>query len=521
MPMKRNSLENLTFEPSFFTPEVREGFYISEMIKRHHAAQLSVLAQIDRVCRKYNLRWYADNGTLLGCIRHGGYIPWDDDIDICMMRADMERLLDVAGQELPEEYQVLNVRRNGYEYLIAQITNGLTIGLTGERLQQSHGCPYIVGIDIFAMDDLYDDPETEEARCKKAALVIEALTAVKDGLAGTRECRELIDRVERTFHRRINRKKHTYRDLLVLAEDIFSEHQDPDARRVAHLFHWALKRVRSYEKAWFGDAIQMPFENTWLPVPERYDHVLKTEFRDFMRVIKGTGTHEYPVYDNQEQLLLEQNHCHTGRYTLRKEHLLNHLRREKPAAPPGEKKEIVFLPVKADWWSTMKPFWEKACADPDVTVTVIAVPYLEADPDGGNPRPVFERDLFPPEVELTDPSAYDFGIHHPDTIVIQHPYDEWSFAVHLPAFFRSGNVRGFTKELVYIPCHDAASPAETDELSKKALQVLIEQPAVVNADIVVVKDERMRNLYLETLTRITGEDTLSAWSEKIRSEWGG
>ena len=71
--------------------------------------------------------------------------------------------------------------------------------------------------------------------------------------------------------------------------------------------------------------------------------------------------------------------------------------------------------------------------------------------------------------------------------------------------------------LVYIPCHDAESPGETEHAARKALQVLIEQPAVVNADTVVVRDEAMRQLYLDTLTEITGKDTASVWAGKILS----
>ena len=72
---------------SFFLPESREGFYVSDMMKRYWAAQLKVLHEIRAICARHDIPWYADYGSLIGAVRHGGYIPWDDDFDICMMHA--------------------------------------------------------------------------------------------------------------------------------------------------------------------------------------------------------------------------------------------------------------------------------------------------------------------------------------------------------------------------------------------------------------------------------------------------
>ena len=92
----------MQFPYTYFEDEVREGFYISGIIKRAWAAQLEVLEIVDKICQKHNIRWFADCGTLLGAVRHGGYIPWDDDLDICMLRDDYIRFNEIAEQELPE-----------------------------------------------------------------------------------------------------------------------------------------------------------------------------------------------------------------------------------------------------------------------------------------------------------------------------------------------------------------------------------------------------------------------------------
>ena len=68
----------------FFKEEVREDFYISAEMKRVWAVEMKVLSFVISVCKKYDIPYFADYGTLLGTVRHKGFIPWDDDIDIAL-----------------------------------------------------------------------------------------------------------------------------------------------------------------------------------------------------------------------------------------------------------------------------------------------------------------------------------------------------------------------------------------------------------------------------------------------------
>lgn len=86
----------LTFDDSYFLGETRDGFYIEPMMKCAWAAQLEVMCVIKQICEKYDIPYFAYYGTLLGTIRHKGFIPWDDDMDICMLRKDYQRFLEVA-----------------------------------------------------------------------------------------------------------------------------------------------------------------------------------------------------------------------------------------------------------------------------------------------------------------------------------------------------------------------------------------------------------------------------------------
>ena len=96
----------MILDNNFFKREVRCGFEIDEMMKRAWAAQMEVLTVIDKICKKNGLRYFADAGTLLGAVRHQGFIPWDDDIDISMLRKDYNELIQIMPQELPRGFVI-------------------------------------------------------------------------------------------------------------------------------------------------------------------------------------------------------------------------------------------------------------------------------------------------------------------------------------------------------------------------------------------------------------------------------
>ena len=98
----------------FFYEEVRDGFYIPSIMKRAWGAGLTILSEVDRICRKYEIPYYAGYGTLLGAVRSSSFIPWDDDIDLMMLRSDYNRFLSVAEKELPEELALDVFIRNSF-----------------------------------------------------------------------------------------------------------------------------------------------------------------------------------------------------------------------------------------------------------------------------------------------------------------------------------------------------------------------------------------------------------------------
>lgn len=83
---------------------------------------LEILKTVDEICRRHGLKYWLTCATLLGAVRHGGFVPWDDDLDIAMMRDDYLKLMEILPAELPEQYELQNdVTEPGYVYMYCKV----------------------------------------------------------------------------------------------------------------------------------------------------------------------------------------------------------------------------------------------------------------------------------------------------------------------------------------------------------------------------------------------------------------
>ncbi len=130
-------------------PDKREEHVEDTDLRQCQLILLRILKIIDYVCKKHNITYWLDSGTLLGAVRHGGFIPWDDDLDIAMTREDYERFLKIAPEELPEDLFVQNLDTTEFA------SNTWTqIKDRKSRIVLSEDALYHQGlyVDIFPMD---------------------------------------------------------------------------------------------------------------------------------------------------------------------------------------------------------------------------------------------------------------------------------------------------------------------------------------------------------------------------------
>lgn len=304
-------MERLEFDESYFQEEEREGFVVAPMMKKTWAAQLEVLSEFDKVCRAHDIRYFADWGTLLGAVRHHGFIPWDDDIDIAMLRPDYMKFLSVAS-ELPAGYEVVNPENDkDWANLVQRVINSRILEVNEERLWKYHGCPYVVGLDIDVLDYVPRNADEDHLLLKMVYIVLKSVGAEEEYRAGKcsfEKMHSFLAQIEDLCGVPIDYSRPLAQQLRVLADRLCMLYNDEDADYVQFIPSRITNRPNYIiPKEHYAKTLYVPFENIEMPIPAGYDGILRLMYGDdyMTPARKGCG-HEYPFYQDQERMLKEK-----------------------------------------------------------------------------------------------------------------------------------------------------------------------------------------------------------------------
>ena len=508
------------FSDEWFHDEVRSGFYVDSLQKCAWAAQIEVLMEIDGICKRNHIKWFADWGTLLGAIRHAGFIPWDDDIDICMLREDYEQFRKVVEHELPEGYVVCDRRKGGFEYFLLRIWNTeYSAVINPDWINKYHSFPFQAGIDIFPLDYICSDPTTEQMRKDIVRELIYCVKLIEMEGETSEYINRLIDQVEELLRVKLIRSKPLKPQILDLIENMFQLFTRDEAAEVAYMQYWIERDECAFPLHAYRETAFLPFETIKVPVPIGFDDVLRVEYGDYSKMIKGGSDHDFPYYSKMELAFSKDLGLSDGelpyRYKVKSDDYPL-IPKRRISSKNKEKREVVFLPFKSACWKSLEPFYNEEMADENCEVYVIPVPWYNKYLNGTIGEIHFDELSYPENVHLTKLNEYNIKERQPSKIYIQNPYDEYNFSYSVYPLFYARELRRHTNQLVYVPYFVPAEVEINDELGYRAMSNYVTVPGVITSDVTFVHSEKMRKSYIRRLTEDVGEETREIWEEKIR-----
>jgi len=302
----------IDFPDSFFEEEVRCDFTITSMMKRAWAAEMEVFAAIDKVCKENDINYSAGYGTLLGAVRHKGFIPWDDDMDIIMLREDYDKFVKVAPTALPKGFVVAGMYASS-ERLQEACFAAHTRIIADENqwdfndyMKYFHGFPYQrIGVDIFPMDTISSNDNLWNLQ-KSCYLAGMTLLTHWDEAVATKQLEEHIVFLEKLSGVTIPRTGNVKNFIWRLLDATISLARKEEKSRCTYMVTYSQWGSYSFEKDWIHNTTEVPFENITVPIPVEYDKVLSQVYRDYMTLKKGGGAHDYPFYGDMEEELAKQ-----------------------------------------------------------------------------------------------------------------------------------------------------------------------------------------------------------------------
>jgi len=264
-------------EIQFYEKFLLEKYYNPKQdipfIKKIHKVQeatLGILEEIDRVCSKFDLKFFPYFGTLLGCVRHQGFVPWDDDVDIVMLREEFELFIACFESEKTCDYQLLKLyeEKEGYTGSYIRVIDKNTTVIELNKDWKRSNCQGI-WVDILPLDSLYE----EESR-NNISLLKEYQNIIRCKETPYKRHKGLYD-VETFEDYHVKANKYTFEELQKMIRE-YAINNDENATKCGVIIsNAATNRIAIFDKDELKHVQKVKFEVFSFMIPKNYNSILQ------------------------------------------------------------------------------------------------------------------------------------------------------------------------------------------------------------------------------------------------------
>lgn len=269
--------------------------YTEEELKKIQRIELEALKEIVSICDKLHIEYFLIGGSVLGAIRHNGFIPWDDDIDIGMPREDYRRFLTEVPSLLPSNYHLQSPYEGTlcpYFYSKVRINDTLFMEYCNRTLPIHHG----VYIDIFPFDNVPDNEyeNTIQFNSMQKMIRLFTLRQIPDvSMQPVGLSQKMKSIIRRILH--ILSKMIPYSVLIHKMEKEMTRYNDTETRAMACL-NFPIRKTEYILKSDLYPLIKYTFEDTVFYIPHNWDAYLKTHYDDYMKMPKFEKRYGHKPY---------------------------------------------------------------------------------------------------------------------------------------------------------------------------------------------------------------------------------
>lgn len=279
--------------------EIRCGYKVTANMKKIWKVELEMLQKLLEVCEKHGLKCWVDSGTLLGAVRHKGFIPWDDDIDVVMFRDDYDKLMKIGPSEFkhPLFFQSAYTDINYFRGHI-QIRNSLTTAVIPKECKREFNQG--IFIDVFPLDGM-PNTEKERSELKRRSIMMQRKMERYHHFPLLLKLNLLSSWLEqKQIEKEIDAK--TFRGYYGDYENMFRSNKVEDCDYLTYYSSFPLDYL--IDKHIFDNTILADFEYLKVPIPYRYQDYLTLLYgEDYMTPIKSPTYHGELFFDPDHSYL--------------------------------------------------------------------------------------------------------------------------------------------------------------------------------------------------------------------------